>query len=279
MEIKYNNGVEEKIVKIEDVNSWSYDTVPNDKIKLLNPELAEKIQKKVTNYIENKEKIDAENRLKAQKEELELRMVQYKNFKKQIESNEEIKEIIGDLELMFYEPKIDSYSYNPRRFSIKVKEQYTKATIEYDDRVYRSSSFHSSKTSRVWEVDFDYKRRRYTTVEGAVKGAVKQIEENLAIEKRKQEKENQENQIERIIQEWVEEKGWEFKKDRHYNRDRRGYTTGRYYDTFKMSKGNVVADLILEEEKVIITGYRYTKRVCFEELDNIIQAKEIEVMM
>jgi len=246
MQIKYN----EKIVEIKDKENWTYNGVSQDNIKELNLAEFNKIQSAVTHYVDNKKKIDEENRQKEKQAKYEERMKKHNQWKTKIET--EFGEILKDQNVKFSEPKLDSYNYDHRKLEIGHTDIY------YDGSVYREGSWHSSKTDRPWIVYSKGKRVRYGKLAKAIEKAIEKNTEVTMERKRELEKESKEVYAENKMKKFAGENGFEFQKDWHSSSYRR-HNPGYY--TYSMKKENIKANIVFNEEKnkVIITSYTITK--------------------
>ena len=249
MEIKING----KEVKIQNKDNFEYDGVSSDKLKELNEVLYKEISEKVAYYIVNKEKIEKEQ---AEKEETEMKIQQVKiqqEFKKEIlNTNAKIK----NYELKFNEPTGESY-FTAKSVSISLGN--TNVELSYDSTAYSSGAYHSHKTDRVWCLEADYKKRRYTKLSNALNKDIEAIDNMIASNNTRAEKEHNENLAKDEMKKFAESNGFEYEEKYHGSHNHR---YSRSYNTYHMKKGNVEADIVYntETKKVVITSYKVSRK-------------------
>jgi len=255
MEIEYN----EKKVNITSKNIWNYDGVEEYKIKELNKELFCKIQEEVIFYIDNKEKVDAENKKKEQKEKLQNHLTAHEQFKTSF--NKDFGEQTKNYSVTFYPPQLGACSYEVKRIDINGFKVY------FDNQVYNGRGCYSSPTSKCWVLyTRDYKIIRYASLSSAVTKCLEKIDECRTQKVRKTK-----------MKKYAEDNGFEFSKDYHDRQSYRNKYADSYY-IYSMKKGNIFATLYHNKELNIIEAkfkISVTKElISVEDIKKI--AKEVE---
>ena len=249
-EIKHN----EKTVSIISKEEWIYDGIEMGKIRALNLDLFNEVQKAVTYYMDNKERLIEEQRIKEKQIKYNKWVEEHTAFKLKILS--ENAPILKGQEISFEEPEIDNYSYNAQRLKVGTIEIY------FDDEVSSPSGYSTHKTSKVWVVYADYKKARYAKLETAIKKAV---EKNIeAIEEREAKEASERGKVyaEERMKKFAEANSFEFEKNWHSNYSRYNRSSGGYY-TYEMKKVNDENKTVVRAEiqyardlnMVVITRY------------------------
>ena len=241
----------DKTVSIVSKEEWSYDGIEMGKIRALNLDLFNEVQKAVTHYMDNKEKIEAEQAQQRKQAKFEKEMAEFTAWKSKVLS--EYGKLLKGQEFELKEPVFDGYGYNAQQIVIG------KVRVYYDNQVYSPRAWSSHKTNSVWCVTADYKTRRYAKIETAITKAIEKNDELMAEERREAETEARKKHADARMKEFAEAHGFLFEKEWH-----RGYRSHSISDGYSipvMHKDNVKAVLSYEakEDKVIITSYTVRK--------------------
>jgi hypothetical protein len=270
--------INEKNVDIVSKENWKYGEVTNVQVKELNPELYEQIQKDVNYAVDNEELVKEQQRLEAEKKRIEELTRRIEVFKDSILNNPEIMKVVDEekLDLYFANPESNGY-INPRTINIKTlkKDIYINCSIEYNDKVYNSSSsFYASKTNRVWELHFDYKRTRYVDLAKAIKKAAEKINEKITIKENNEKAANKETFQENEMKKFAESNGFKFEKEYHRSKYNNGWYTYEMIKEDEIGKLTIKARIVYNEtdERVKIIKYTVSKRngeITIDELNEV----------
>lgn len=267
MNIKY----EGETVEIKNKEEWIYKTVNSKVLVDVNPKLFNEIQLQVENYVDNKKELDKIEREKAEIERLEKQKIQVEDFKREVKK--EFPNLIKKYKVEFENPESERYNFNSKTLKIGLKEEkYTRVEITFNDEVYRGYSWHTSKTNSKWIMEFDYKNRRYTTLEKAIKKGLEKLEEYKKEQELKDIEEREKRIAKDAMKAFAEDNGYEFYEQYHSRRDYRGYACSGW-NTYYMIKGSVKADLLYDSKtnKVKITNYVVTKEnITLEDLKKVL---------
>lgn len=266
MNIKY----EGETVEIKSKEEWTYKTVDSRVLVDVNPKLFNEIQSQVENYVDNKEMIDKIEKEKAEIKRLSTQKELVETFKQKIET--EFPNLIKNYKVEFENPEKERYNFNSKTLKIGLKEEkYTKVEITFNDEVYRGNFWRPSKTNFKWIMEFDYKNRRYTTLEKAIKKGLEKLEEYKKEQELKDVEEREKRIAKDAMKAFAESNGYEFCEQYHSKRNYRGYSNGGWY-TYYMKKGNVKADLSYNNQidTVKITGFKVVKEnITLEDLKKV----------
>lgn len=148
---------------------WEYDGVDEDVVQKVNPalyaQITEDLKKSVAEY---QKRVDAENK-RVEKERID------KSKQELTEFQAKVTPLIPNGFESSYR-KIDGYG-DPRWLNIA--KARVDADVYYNDRVYRGG-WSNSKTDLVWVMEFAYKKQRFSTLDKAIAGAIKRINERVA---------------------------------------------------------------------------------------------------
>jgi len=268
--------INQKTVSIStrDKTSFVYDGVEASKLKELNETLYNEVLEKVIYFVDNKEKIEKEEREK----EIEATKVKEKKTLEELKAeilNEDVD--FTGWEVSYREPDGKSYFRQEVKIEkIGCKDYHEDFEIEYDNQV-SGRGYYSKTTNKVWCLNFDYKTTRYAKLENAIKKGMEKV--NAKIEERKEKKndEAQKDFAESEMKKFAEDNGFEYSKDYHSYSTGRSQRRNNYYYTHYMSKGRVKANLQYNGNdlgnKVSITSYTVSKKekqeITIEELKAI----------
>jgi len=270
MEIKMEIEYKGKQVRITSKETWAYDNISCMDVKKLNTDLFADIQSEVENYLDNKEKIDAEIKEKQIEVQYQKDVEAREIFKKDIEDNyfEYYKNVKIEFPAVFKRHNTFD-KYNAKQFTLTLAGTSYDVRIKYDNSVYIGSCGTKSNTNKVWLTTFDYKDIRYVDLKQAIVKNVERLKQSVADIKTKEDIENKKEFAESTMKKFAEDNDFIFEKEYH----RKNYGIGRYYYTYSMKKDNVTANIIYNEETktVKITSYNVKKdNITLEEIKRLI---------
>ena len=219
-EVKITYKDEEVIYNTRN-ETWKFAGIEQDVVKRLNPE----VWKEITSLLE-KEVAEYQDKLKREEEELKAK-TKAENARKTEAFRQQITPIIPT----GFELSVNS----PNSFSIK--KDGVSAGISFDDRIYRGSSYHSSKTTMPWLVNFNYRNQRTSTEQSAIKSAVKKITGELETRENKRKAEEERNNVTGNLTELLKQHGIELKEETVW--DRHGYGN-RNRNSYKVRKASII---------------------------------------
>lgn len=222
-----------KTVKVDTyTKDWTLDEITSGIVRTLTPEQHEEITDLIPQEIEKYNKKEEEAKKQREEEQKKEAERLVKEFSEKLTGK-----IPGDFEIKVCQEN-DFY----------ITKDKVDAGIRYSDRVFSDRDYYGHKTDRPWVVRFNYRDRRFATIEQAINNAVKNIEEKLAqreANKKREEEKNKNNQ-----QQIEEMKNHEIKLtiNKKFHRDaysHRGYE----YEEAEASKG-ILTGILTGKNKI-----------------------------
>jgi len=252
-----------KKLNIDDLKRWTYDGIQNDKILSLNSELHLSIQEHVDYYLAHETQIEEEKEKQAKIEMQKKVNVAVAQFKKHVEST------CGSL-LKGHIVEYMTTTNNISDGSIKQLTIDGKTTIEYDNTVWHSGAWNSSKTNMVWQFqDFEYHKKRFVKLESAVKKAIELIQEKKENDIRHEKETKQKENTEQTLETYAKVNGFKFEKFWHSTGRSGRFSSNRGYYKYRMFTNNVAADLRMVDNKVVIDNYTVLENVTLEAVKKV----------
>jgi hypothetical protein len=263
LEIKYKD----EIVTITSKENWEYKKINSKVLIDINSVMYYEIQAQVEKYIDNKEEIDKKEEEKKDKEIIEKQKKEVEIFK---ETCKEFLPLLEDYEIKYVSP--NKYNFNAKKINFSLPNDYKDVEIVFNEFVYKGNWGRKERTNSKWTMTFDYKTRRYSTLEKAIKKGIEKIEEHKQEQDNKNNNERDERVAKQSIEHFAKNNGYEFCEKYHSRSNGRGNVLPGW-TTYYMKKGNLRADLVYNNDMdtVVILNYTVTKEgISLKDLEKVI---------